>query len=90
MTDELEIKTFGLFSGETFELDEATKLINYEVVHSKDHHFLPLPPHDKVGFIVGVLWVNEEIELIIKIDKKLAQVNKEEFTEHFLIVPEPC
>jgi hypothetical protein len=89
MTDELESKTFGLVSGEVFELDEATKLINHEVVHSIDHKLLPMPPHDKVGFIVGVLWVNEEIELIIKIDKKLAQVNKEEFAEHFLIVPEP-
>ncbi len=90
MTDELEIETFGFISGEAFELDEATKLINNEVVHSHDHQLLPFPPHNKVGFIVGVLWVNEEIEVVIKIDKKLAQVNKEEFTEHFLLVPEPC
>ena len=89
MSDKFETDFFGVFSGGSFSLEEATSLINHEVVHLEDENLLPKPPHEKVGLIVGVLHVNEEVELIIKLDKKLAQVNKAEFEANFILVPEP-
>lgn len=89
MSDDIETDLIGFFPGHSFDLEEATSLINHEIVQMEDKQLLPKPPHDKVGFIVGVLHVNEEIELVIRLDRKLAQVTKAEFEANFLVVPEP-
>lgn len=87
MTEEQSLKMIGFLPGESFDLEEATSLINYEVVRSTDEHLLPTPPHEKVGFIVGVIWMNDEIEILIRIEEKVAQLTKAEYLDSFILVP---
>lgn len=88
MTEEQNIVIAGLLPNEAFDLKEATSLINYEVVRISDGHLLPKPPHEKVGFIVGVIWINDEVEVLVRIEKKLAQLTKLEFLANFILVPD--
>ena len=87
MADEFEIDVIGSLNPELqFELDEAVSLINHEVINQQDQPLLPNIPMDKVGIVVGVLWLNEEVEIIIRIGKDLAQVTKQEYLGNFLLI----
>lgn len=71
-----------------FELKEACALMCREIVRNEDVALLPNPPTMKVGIIVGVLAVNEEIELVIRFSEGMDQVDKTEFCADYKLVPE--
>jgi len=73
-----------------FDLQEAIALINHEVINTSDHASLPKPPIDKLGVVVGILTLNEEIEILIRIDDSLQQICKTEFNADFILVPDEC
>jgi hypothetical protein len=86
MTDKFEIEMFGDMNPDScFDLDEATDLIHHEVVRIQDRGYLPVPPHDKAGLIVGALHLNDEVEVIIKFKEGLLQLTKEEFNAGFVV-----
>jgi hypothetical protein len=71
-----------------FQLEEAACMVHREVIKRKDFACLPLPSIDKLGIIVGLLDINEEIELVIRWPDRLDQYSKLEFCDEFLLVPE--
>jgi len=71
-----------------FELDEACALLNRECVRNRDSAFYKAPPADKAGIIVGVLTMNEEIELLIKFLDGMEQVVKSEFCGDYILSPD--
>lgn len=70
-----------------FTKDEACAFINYEVIRLDDKDSLPSPPISKIGLVVGVLVMNEEIELLVKFGKVMEQLVKAEFCGDYIIVP---
>lgn len=71
-----------------FELKEACSLMCREVVRSEDAHLLPKPPVMKTGNIVGVLAMNEEIEVVVRFTEGMEQLTKTEFCGDYKLVPE--
>lgn len=72
----------------TFNLQEACSLMCREIVRNEDAHLLPKPPIMKSGNIVGVLAVNDEIELVIRFPEGMDQVTKTEFCGDYKLVPD--
>lgn len=69
-----------------FNLKEACQLLNHEVIRSQDVDFLPSPPQEKIGIIVGVLTMNEEIEVILKFDGIIEQLIKAELCGDYIVL----
>lgn len=58
----------------SFTLSEAVSLFHHEVMLKKD---VGKPPStENVGLIVGVVQINDEIEVLIKFIDELMQLNK--------------
>lgn len=72
----------------TFKLDEACGLMCREVVRNQDVSLLPRPPLEKMGTIVGVIAMNEEIELIVRFIDEIEQLTKTEFCGDYKLVPD--
>ncbi|MBV1905651.1 MAG: hypothetical protein KUG75_06210 [Pseudomonadales bacterium] len=64
---------------ETFELQEAIKLINKTVLMKEDGEF-PVPGIGALGVISGVLTLNEEVEVVIKLIDRVTQMTKQEYS----------
>jgi len=92
MTDQLgkeyAVNFFDWDTSLQFNLKEACSLMCREIVRNEDAELLPNPPHSKVGIIVGVLAVNDEIELVIKFSEGMDQLTKTEFCADYKLVPE--
>ncbi len=87
MTDESNINEIGHWDPNLrFDPQEACSLLNHEVINASDRETLPKPPIDKLGIIVGVLALNDEIEIIIRIDDALRQICKTEFCADYILV----
>lgn len=71
-----------------FELKEACALMCREVVRNKDVDLLPRPPVMKSGNIVGVLAMNDEIEVVVRFPDEMCQLTKTEFCGDYKLVPE--
>jgi len=71
-----------------FQLQEACALMCREVIRNKDVNLLPKPPTMKTGNIVGVIAMNDEIELIVRFPNEMLQLSKTEFCGDYKLVPE--
>lgn len=71
-----------------FNLEEAACMVYREIVKIEDRTYLPNPPTAKVGVVVGLLDINEEIELIVRWIDHMDQYVKAEFCSEFKLVPE--
>lgn len=84
-TDELMISAFG--EPDSFLLDEAVALINQHVVRKKD--LRKRPAIEKLGYIAGVVTLNDEVEILIKFrNDELIQLNKRGFEALIAVVPD--
>jgi len=69
-----------------FDLSEACSLLYREVIHNEDRDQLPKPSISKSGIVVGVLTMNEEIEVLVKFSNQMEQLTKTEFCGDFTLV----
>jgi len=92
MTDQLGKEyAVNFFEWDTtlqFQLQEACSLMCREVVRNRDVKLLPKPPVMKSGNVVGVIAMNEEIELIVRFPDEMLQLTKTEFCGDYKLVPE--
>lgn len=92
MTDQLGKEyAVNFFEWDTtlqFQLQEACALMCREVVRNKDVKLLPKPPVTKSGNVVGVIAMNDEIELIVRFPDEMLQLTKTEFCGDYKLVPE--
>jgi hypothetical protein len=66
-----------------FTVKQACKLIDHPVAHNAE----PKPTTiAEIGLIVGLLHLNEEIEVIVKFIDGLKQYTKNEFTRHLRVI----
>lgn len=80
------IDTIGGWGGYT--LEEAVSLMNLHVV-KKEHVKKNKPPAiENLGYIAGVVSLNDEIEIIVKFHDEMLQLTKEAVTEQIHILPD--
>lgn len=72
----------------TFKLEEACSLMCRQVIKIEDRQHYPNPPTDKIGLVLGVLAVNDEIEVLVKFGSDMEQLIKAEFCGDYILVPE--
>lgn len=65
-----------------FTLQEAVNLMGQTVLDLKN----PKPGIERLGVISGVLEINDEVELVIRMLDHIAQVTKSEFEARFEVV----
>lgn len=63
-----------------FDLQEAFDLINKTVL-AKDTWYVGQQTVQSIGIVVGVLSLNEEVEVVVKFMDRVVQFTKREFTE---------
>ncbi|MCJ8296200.1 MAG: hypothetical protein MJK15_17510 [Colwellia sp.] len=79
----MSLETFGF--GDQFTLQEAFELLNSHVVKKEDEDNENLAI-DQIGFIAGVLTLNDEVEVMIKFPKELIQLTKAAFSEQMSLL----
>jgi hypothetical protein len=79
----MNIETFGF--GDQFTPEDAFELLNSHVVKKKDEHNKNLPI-EKVGFVAGVITLNDEVEIMVKFPNELIQLTKIAFTEKLTLL----
>ncbi|WP_144391753.1 hypothetical protein [Pleionea sediminis] len=88
MTNDIEISTFGLLDkNNQFELDEAVKLMHCHVAkkcNSKRNK--KKLRTEEIGIVVGLLVINEEVEIVLKFLQGMKQVTKAEFNDSFILL----
>jgi hypothetical protein len=82
----MNIETFGF--GDQFTPEDAFELLNSHVVKKEDENNKNLPI-DKIGFVAGVITLNDEIEVMIKFPKQLIQLTKTAFSEQMTLLEMP-
>jgi len=82
----MNIETFGF--GDQFTAQEAFELLNSHVVKKKNENNKNLPI-EKIGFIAGVITLNDEVEVMIKFPKQLIQLTKTAFAEQITLLEMP-
>ena len=85
MTDEISLQLLGSPTHAGFTVEEVTRLIDHEVIHKDHQHYLPNTPVEVVGIVCGVLTMNNEIEMLVKFMKSMAQLSKSEFETNYLM-----
>ncbi|WP_415906256.1 hypothetical protein ACMXYX_15820 [Neptuniibacter sp. QD72_48] len=81
-----ENKIFAMLNSTgCFDLDEAISLLHQEIVRLEDRAYLPIPPNDKAGLIVGVIDLNDEVEVLVKFEEGVLQLTKNELRTGFLM-----
>ncbi|PLW81710.1 hypothetical protein CWI75_14725 [Kineobactrum sediminis] len=67
-----------------FTIEEATELFNCHVVRKE---FLGKPPEiAKIGFVAGVITLNDEVEILIKFMESIEQIGKAEFQQKYAVI----
>ena len=79
----MNLETFGF--GDQFTTEEAFDLLNSHVVRKEDENKKNLPI-EFIGFIAGVITLNDEVEVMIKFPKELLQLTKTSFTEQMTLL----
>jgi len=82
----MNIETFGF--GEQFTLKDAFDLLNSHVVKKEDENNKNLPI-EKIGFVAGVITLNDEVEVMIKFPNGLLQLTKTTFTQQVTLLEMP-
>lgn len=73
----MNLEIFGI--GDQFTTKEAFELLNSHVVKKEDEDNENLAI-DKIGFVAGVLTLNDEVELMAKFPKEVIQLTQTTFT----------
>lgn len=71
-----------------FDIDEAYEFLCSHVIRT-EHSCIQNPPIDLIGFIAGVITLNEEVEVLVKFPDELLQLNKASFSEKISLVEMP-
>ena len=67
----------------SFSISEVVKLINLTVVrHDLGDSFRP----ENLGIIVGVLTLNDEVEMVVKFIDRISQFTKSEFQRNYKVL----
>jgi hypothetical protein len=82
----MNIQTFGF--GDQFTPQDAFELLNSHVVKKEDENNKNLPI-EKIGFVAGVITLNDEVEVMIKFPKQLIQLTKKTFSEQMTLLEMP-
>jgi hypothetical protein len=70
-------------NNQQFSVEEVVKLFNYPVIKSdRGTAFLP----ENIGLIVGVLILNEQVEMVVKFIDRVTQFTKPEFTKTYRVI----
>ena len=79
----MNIEMFS-FGGQ-FTPQEAFELLNSHLVKKEDENNKNLPI-EKIGFVAGVITLNDEVEVMIKFPKELIQLTKTAFFEQMTLL----
>ncbi|MBA6399460.1 hypothetical protein [Colwellia sp. BRX10-4] len=82
----MNIETFGF--GDQFTPEEAFELLNSHVVNKEDENNKNLAI-EQIGFVAGVITLNDEVEVMIKFPKQLIQLTKTAFAEQMTLLEMP-
>ena len=82
----MSLEIFGF--DDQFTMQEAFELLNSHVVEKENEKNDNLPI-EKIGFIAGVITLNDEIEVMIKFPNQLIQLTKTTFTEKMTLLEMP-
>ncbi|MGL1958691.1 MAG: hypothetical protein OCD00_15395 [Colwellia sp.] len=82
----MNIEIFGF--GDQFTLDTAFELLNCHVVKKGDEKKAK-STIEVIGFVAGVITLNDEIEVMIKFPKELVQLTKSTFTQQITLLEMP-
>jgi hypothetical protein len=82
----MSLEVFGF--GDQFTPQEAFELLNSHVVKKEDEKNKNLPI-EKIGFVAGVITLNDEVEVMIKFPKKLLQLTKTAFNKQMTLLEMP-
>jgi hypothetical protein len=70
---------------QNFSVDEVVRLINRPVIRNdKGDKFTP----ENIGLIVGVVAINQEIEMVVKFIDRITQFTKAEFSKNYRVISE--
>ena len=64
---------------------EAVALFNASVVRKKD--VSTKPAIEKLGYVAGVVSLNDDIEVLVKFHDELLQLNKSQFKAQIVVLP---
>jgi hypothetical protein len=79
----MSLEIFGI--GDQFTTKEAFELLNSHVVKKEDEENENLAI-DQIGFVAGVLTLNDEVELMVKFPKEVIQLTKIKFSEQMSLL----
>uniref|UniRef100_UPI00259AC001 hypothetical protein n=1 Tax=uncultured Rheinheimera sp. TaxID=400532 RepID=UPI00259AC001 len=68
-----------------FTIEEVVALLNLPVIkQNRTEHFQP----ENIGLIVGVLTLNDEVEMVVKFIDHVTQFTKREFNKQYRVIQE--
>jgi len=82
----MNIDIFGF--GDQFTPQDAFELLNSHVVKKEDENNKNLPI-EKIGFVAGVITLNDEVEVMIKFPQQLIQLTKTGFAKQMTLLEMP-
>jgi len=82
----MDIEIFGF--GDQFTPQDAFELLNSHVVKKEDENNKNLPI-EKIGFVAGVITLNDEVEVMIKFPNQLIQLSKTTFSQQMTLLEMP-
>jgi len=82
----MNIEAFGF--GDQFTQQEACELLNSHVVKKENQNNKDLPI-EQIGFVAGVITLNDEIEIMVKFPNELIQLTKTAFAEQMTLLEMP-
>lgn len=77
-----------LNDGDQFTQNDACELLNSHVIRNKDTQIKNLTV-DHIGYIAGVITLNDEIEVIIKFPDGIVQLTKSKFNQQITLLDMP-
>lgn len=82
----MNVETFGF--GDQFTLKDAFELLNCHVVKKGDEEKAE-STFEVIGFVAGVITLNDEVEVMIKFPEALIQLTKTAFAEQMTLLEMP-
>lgn len=79
----MNIETFGF--GDQFTLESAFELLNCHVV-KKGNEDKAESTIEVIGFVAGIITLNDEVEVMIKFPNELVQLTKESFAQQITLL----
>lgn len=79
----MNIEIFGF--GDQFTPEDAFELLNSHVVKKEDEQNKNLAI-EQIGFVAGVITLNDEVEVMVKFPNELIQLTKIAFTEKLTLL----